>query len=195
VIELTEHELVARVACDDPLAWRCLYNEYLPQLSQFFAHLTDSTDADVIGQLVEETMLKVWLSRASFEASQGSVYVWIMRQALEEGLKFEDARSDFHSYSPQRLERRRWARALLRPLSTEERAVVHFVYTGRAREEIAAILSVPRERVDIVLYEARIRMRIYTRVSNQPVRAAIPLSHTAIASAPGSGEPRARSPM
>jgi DNA-directed RNA polymerase specialized sigma24 family protein len=119
-------------------------------------------------------MLSAWLARESLNTAT-SVYVWIM------GLAFDLARRptrlappphDTNSTSHQttRVADRdiasaiesgpsRWIYALLGPLSVEERAVVHFVYTGHSCQHIADIISVPSEHVKELLCRAALYMR------------------------------------
>lgn len=138
---LSEHQLVARMARDDRSALQSLYEAYYPHLYKLFAHLAVTKERQEIEQLVEDTMMEVWLSRNSFIATR-SVYAWIMRKALNQ---------PFHSRPEQS--------SLLKTLTTAERAVVHFVYTGHSRKQIAEILEVNPDDVDELLYQARARMR------------------------------------
>jgi DNA-directed RNA polymerase specialized sigma24 family protein len=158
----------------DRVALCLLHEAYYPRLARLFSHLTTTRDPELIGRLIEETMLSAWLARESLDTAT-SVYAWIM------GLAFDLARRptrltppphDTNS-TPHHTTRAadrditsaiesgptRWIYALLGPLSIEERAVVHFVYTGHSCQHIADIMSVPSEQVKELLCRAALYMR------------------------------------
>ncbi len=160
-----ESQLAGRIARDDRLALCLLHELYYPRLARLFSHLTTTRDPVPIEHLIEETMLSVWVARESLD-DVTSVYVWIM------GVAFDHARQPSPSH-PSRTIRgadrdigyvldcgpQRWVYSLLGPLTVEERAVVHFVYTGHSCQDIADIMSVSCEQVHLLLSRASIYMR------------------------------------
>ena len=162
----------------DRVALCLLHEAYYPRLARLFSHLTTTRDPDLIGHLIEETMLSAWLARESLGGAT-SVYAWIM------GLAFDLARRPARPKLPAQASGvapaphtvrntdrdiasvldsgpQRWVYSLLAPLSVEERAVVHFVYTGHSCQHIADIMSVSCERVKELLSRAAIYMHSAT---------------------------------
>jgi DNA-directed RNA polymerase specialized sigma24 family protein len=141
------------MAANDRLALCLLYDAYLPRLIGLFRHLVAANDQSLVGQLVEETMMGVWLRREELAATDSS-HVSIMRQAV--------------THARRRLEKQRQISTprertptlrMLASLSVDERAVMHFVYTGHSREQVAALMGGSLEGVDTLLSSARARIR------------------------------------
>ncbi len=173
--ELTERHLIARMASGDRSALRDLYWVYFPHLAQFFVHLTTTITSEVIERLINDTMLGVWRASGAFEPDT-SAYVWIMSRAfvnarahLNRGsdLRHRAALDPLHTKAGYTLSHTTQESASIRrafaSLRVVERAVVHFVYTGRSRQEIATILCVSCECVDEILARARLGMRTWSR--------------------------------
>lgn len=148
-----EGELLKRMAANDRLALCLLYDAFLPRLIGLFRHLIAANDSNLVDQLVEETMMGVWLRRESM-AESDSPHVLIMRQAV--------------AHARRRLEKQRRSSAprertpmlsMLAALSVDERAVMHFAYTGHSREQVAALLGGSCEAVDALLSSARACIR------------------------------------
>jgi DNA-directed RNA polymerase specialized sigma24 family protein len=158
----------------DRVALCLLHEAYYPRLARLFSHLTTTRDPELIGSLIEETMLSAWIARESPDTAT-SVYVWIMGLAVELAMRPARLMTGSHEHdSPpfhtaQTADRditsaiesgpTRWIYALLGPLSVEERAVVHFVYTGHSCQDIADIMSLSCEQVKELLCRAAIYMR------------------------------------
>jgi DNA-directed RNA polymerase specialized sigma24 family protein len=147
--------LVSRIAQADRLALRLLHETYYPRPARLFAHLTGGLDPEPIQHLVEETMLSVWVSPQSYPAAD-SVYAWIMGLAVNHARRSPVSGHDANSAKDSNAGG--FVYALFSPLPIEERAVVHFVYTGHACQEIADIMSVSCERVNTLLSRARRRL-------------------------------------
>ena len=49
----------------DRVALCLLHEAYYPRLARLFSHLTTTRDPELIGHLVEETMLSAWIARES----------------------------------------------------------------------------------------------------------------------------------
>lgn len=152
-----ERQLVARIAREDRAALCLLHEAYYPRLARLFAHLTSSPEADPVEHLIEATMFNVWQTPQSCQEVD-SVYAWVMGLALEQARRSVRIRST--SCLPGQCEPDGFVCALFAPLSIEERAVVHFVYTGHECRDIAGIMSVSCERVTTLLCQARTAMRV-----------------------------------
>ena len=162
-----ERQLVARIAREDRVALGLLHAAYYPRLVRLFAHLTTRLEADAVESLIEETMFAVWQTPQSCDAAD-SVYAWVMGLALNQArAQMLDTSSlrcltrpvDSDRDGGRSAEPDGFVYALFTPLSLEERAVVHFVYTGHGCRDIAGIMSVSCERVTTLLFQARAVMR------------------------------------
>jgi DNA-directed RNA polymerase specialized sigma24 family protein len=167
-------QLASRIARDDRLALCLLHEAYYPRLARLFSHLTTTREPGPIEHLIEETMLSVWLARESLD-DVTSVYVWTMGIAFDHARQPLEIKSQLHeavSHPPRAIRGadrdmgyvldsgpQRWVYSLLGPLSVEERAVVHFVYTGHSCQDIADIMSLSCEQVHMLLSRASIYMR------------------------------------
>ena len=164
-----ERQLVARIAREDRVALGLLHAAYYPRLVRLFAHLTTRLEADAVESLIEETMFDVWQTPQSCDEAD-SVYAWVMGLALNQARQaamldtssshcvtrpVDSGRDGGRSAEPDG-----FVYALFTPLSLEERAVVHFVYTGHGCRDIAGIMSVSCEQVTNLLTRARTAMRV-----------------------------------
>jgi DNA-directed RNA polymerase specialized sigma24 family protein len=166
--DLHERQLMTRVAGNDRRALQRLYEVYLPRLTRFFNHMTSTQDSHLIGYLVDETLIGVWLAREAV-AGAPSVYVRIMQLAIGQARHYlhlplppscptpppdwPSGDSTAASTSPLKM---------LGLLPLEQRVVAHFVYTGHSRQQVAEILEVPCGDVDTLLLEVRTRLRAVT---------------------------------
>jgi DNA-directed RNA polymerase specialized sigma24 family protein len=126
--------------------------------------------AEIIDDLVADTMFDVWRMSATLERGP-SVHVAIMRIAWKHGSKHL-ASSGVHASLPERLSNRAESKPwrstgteALRPLSdvlatlhVNERAVVQLVHSGHSRQEVADILSMPCHAIDAYLASAMITL-------------------------------------
>ncbi|HEY4214020.1 MAG TPA: hypothetical protein VGM84_21275 [Steroidobacteraceae bacterium] len=180
--EAHERHLMARLASNDRRALQRLYEAYLRRLSRFFTHVTVAQNPRVVANLVDETLITVWLVRGSLEGAP-SVYVRIMRLALGQARRHSylcrrpagpTAQPDSISYDAS-------ADAIspfmmLGLLPVEERVVAHFVYTGHSREQVAQILEVSCGEVDTLLLELRARLRPVTSPRTVSPATAVPVT-------------------
>ena len=146
-----------------------LFILYFAQLAYFFRNLT--ARADLAEELINETMVEVWIDRASIGANasvslviMGLAYSRVQKRVAEARAnppppqavihdKDHDIPSNDIGHSLNRA-------AFLSRLPLEERAVVHLVYAnGHSRREIAAIMNISCECVDVLLSGARLRLR------------------------------------
>jgi DNA-directed RNA polymerase specialized sigma24 family protein len=121
--------LLAFISAGDRSAMDGFYVLYFSSLANLFLHLT--AHADLVEELINDTMVEVWREGASI-AANASVAVSIMRLAYSHGQK--------------------------RVAEVEERALLHLVYVGGySRRDVAAIMNISCERVDVLLSHARLR--------------------------------------
>jgi RNA polymerase sigma-70 factor (ECF subfamily) len=164
-----EHELLATISTGSRSAMAELYFLYFERLATFFVHVTGN--ADLAEELISDTMFDVWRESATI-GSDTSVPAWIMGIAYSHGQMhlaresacphvLPSARPTEHddaltttSQKPGSLQ------GSLLTLPFEERAVLHFVYFGDySRQCIADTMNASRERVDVLLAQARHRLR------------------------------------
>ena len=162
--------LLSPFSTGDRCAMDALFILYFAQLAYFFRNLT--ARADLAEELINETMVEVWIDRASIGAN-ASVSLVIMGLAYSRVQKrVAEARAnppppqavihdkDHDSPPPTIAAIPSNRAAFLSRLPLEERAVVHLVYAnGHSRREIAAIMNISCECVDVLLSCARLRLR------------------------------------
>jgi DNA-directed RNA polymerase specialized sigma24 family protein len=167
--EQAEQALLARISAGDRSAMDELYLLYFARLANFFRHLT--MHAHLVEELINDTMYELWQEGASI-GENASVSVAIMGLAYSRGPKrFAEARAirphvqraidnaDHESSLPAMLEPSNPQDSLLK-LPVEERAVLHLVYSGgHSRRDIADIMNISCECVDLLLGDARLRLR------------------------------------
>jgi RNA polymerase sigma-70 factor (ECF subfamily) len=167
--EEAERALLAFISAGDRSAMDKLYVLYFARLANFFLHLT--AHADLVEELINDTMVDVWQEGASIPAN-ASVSVAIMGLAYSRGQKrFAEARvtrprvqraiqeMGHDSPLPTTLEMPSSFHFLLK-LPVEERALLHLVHAGgHSRRDIADIMNISCECVDVLLGDARFRLR------------------------------------
>ena len=134
--DCSEAALIDRIAAGDRGALQTLYEIYFPRLVPFFTHVSSAP----VEELINDTFFDVWQDSDMAVVGE-SIYVWIMRIAL--------SHARLHGYT-----------APSAGLTLDQRAVMYLVYTGRAREEVAAIVGVPRGGVDALLSRSRASLTI-----------------------------------
>jgi DNA-directed RNA polymerase specialized sigma24 family protein len=127
--EEAERALLTLVSSRDRRAMDDLYILYFARLANFFRSLTER--ADLVEDLITDTMYEVWNSAASIDPAT-SASVAIMKLAY---------------------------RQLPACFADEERVVIHLVYArGHSREDIAKIMTISCTYVDVMLRDARHRL-------------------------------------
>jgi RNA polymerase sigma-70 factor, ECF subfamily len=166
----TERELVARIASGDRAAMDDLYVCYYSRLLNFFAILTSR--ADLVEELIIDTMLKVWRERAIIN-EKGTVAVWILSIAYSYARNFVRDVVGSPSYSqlpvphPSHdatslafVETYWHTHNLLLRLPGEQRVVLHLAYAGGfSRQDIANIMQMSGECVQMLLADTGCRLR------------------------------------
>jgi len=169
----TERRLLAAIATGDRAAFTTLYFLYFPQLAKFFSHVVATSVPQLVEDLIAETMLRIWRESAAL-ARETSVHVSIMRIAYRCGCEHFPAHNQPNESSSGPLSRNlcrdswffrkpksQWQRLheIIAALPAAERVVIHLVYSGHSRSEVAAILSISGEMVDGYLAASRISLR------------------------------------
>ena len=160
--------LIARIAAGDRQALAALYREYYPRLYRFVLRVLARSDA--VEDVVNETMMAVWLQAAVFrEASR--VGTWIYGIAYRRALKalarekrpvgvLEPAPvAEPPELSGNEVRRAAVARAIA-SLPPDQRAVVELTFAfGHSYGEIALILGCPEGTVKSRMFHARAKLR------------------------------------
>jgi len=169
--DITERRLLAAISTGSRFALRRLHSMYFSRLANFFMLLVPMPAAEIIDDLVADTMFDVWRMSASL-GSGSSVHVGIMRIAWKHGSKHL-ANSGVHSSFPERLPSREESNSwlstgtealrnlsdVLATLHVNERAIVQLVHSGHSRQEVADILSMPCHAIDTYLASAMIALQ------------------------------------
>jgi DNA-directed RNA polymerase specialized sigma24 family protein len=168
--EDAERALLAQVSAGDRSAMVKLYISYFARLAKFFRHLT--AHADLAEELINDTMAEVWQEGAAIGAD-APVALAIMGLAYSRGQKRFAEAGTTRSRAPPAGQNAGHASALpmasdtssnlqncLLELPVEERAVLHLVYaSGHSRRDVADIMNISCECVDVLLGDARLRLR------------------------------------
>jgi RNA polymerase sigma-70 factor (ECF subfamily) len=166
--EEAERALLAFISAGDRSAMDRFYVLYFARLAKFFLRLT--AHPNLVEELIDDTMIEVWRKGASIREN-ASVAVWIMGLAYSHGQKrvaevgvprFHSQLSEQHTEteSPRSttLEASSRLDELLFSLPVEERVLLHLAYVGGySRRDVAAIMNISCEGVDVLLSEARLR--------------------------------------
>jgi RNA polymerase sigma-70 factor (ECF subfamily) len=167
-----ERELLSRVSAQDLQAFEQLYRIYQPRLARFLLGILQR--AQLIEEVLDDTMMVVWQTAGSFRGSS-KPSTWIFAIAYRKALKarsrwpqpVEDEEFDTRvSPDPgpdQQLHHHRLHDALvaaMNQLSREHRAVVDLTYFhGMGYREIAEIVDCPVDTVKTRMFHARRRLK------------------------------------
>jgi DNA-directed RNA polymerase specialized sigma24 family protein len=161
-----DRTLLASLSAGDRRAIEKLYQRYFSRLAKFFLEL--NVDANCIEGLIIDTMVDLWTERATLGASV-TVSVAIMRVAYSHGQRYFAKAMQTQSTIPRdRKNPERSSPVQLTVVSNqqgsdvtprfEERALLYLVYgCGHSRRDIADIMKVSSECVDLLLGDARRR--------------------------------------
>lgn len=165
--------LIERVAAGDREAFEALYARYYRKLFGFAQRVTRS--ADLVEEIVSDTLLTVWRSAARFDG-RSRLSTWIFGIAYRKALQsvsrrrpldpLPEGRASVHDpgESPYDACARHEAAALLeralRTLPFEQRAVVELTFFhGLAYGEIAGVVGCPVNTVKTRMFHARRKLR------------------------------------
>jgi DNA-directed RNA polymerase specialized sigma24 family protein len=178
--EAAEQALLALVSVGDRRAMDQLYTLYFARLAKFFQNMT--LRADVVEELVIDTMLEVWRAGESIRTN-ASVLLAIMRLAYSRVQKYfaeaivnewhcqrdvhnwEQSKSILARATPSNLQ------FFLSQLPIAERAVVQLVYAnGCSRGETADVMKIGCDHVDVLLRAVRASAILYYGVTSEHSR-------------------------
>ena len=94
-----EHELVQRLLARDERALGQLYEQYARNL--FTVILRVVQDEAMAQDVLQEGLLKVWLSIGSYEATRGRLFTWMVRVCCNQAIDaLRSPRHRFHRRNP-----------------------------------------------------------------------------------------------
>jgi RNA polymerase sigma factor (sigma-70 family) len=165
-------QLLGKIAAGDRLAFEKLYRAYFPRLSRFAGRMSRS--AQLIEEVVNDTMLVVWQKAASFDGTC-KPSTWIFAVAYRKTLKAlkqsdEPVESDSTLYEDegeqrpeQVLSRQQLQQTVADALDTlpaAQRAVMVLTYYHEmAYSDIAEIVECPLNTVKTRMFHARHRLK------------------------------------
>ena len=168
--DIIERRLLAAISRGSRFALRRLHALYFPRLTNFFMLLVPMPAAEIIDDLVADTMFDVWRMSATLRVGS-SVHVEIMRIAWKHGSKhlaYSGAQPSFPERFSTHAESKSWLSTgtealrslsgVLATLHVNERAVVQLVHSGHSQQEVADILSMPCHAIDAYLASAMIAL-------------------------------------
>ena len=158
--DIADRRLLSAIAAGSRSAMRLLHAEYFSRLVKFFTHLLPASTPEVVDDLIADTLFDVWCRSANF-ASDSSVHVAIMRLAwahANEHLASSEAGQpaseplrrtrSWQTRLPVRTEAEELTAELFAALPPMGRVVVHLVYSGHSRQQVADIVNTSRASVD-----------------------------------------------
>jgi len=168
-----EHALLQRIVQGDAQAFERFYTLYYPRLFRFILRVT--RQADLIEELIQETLLLVWEQPQRFNG-QSKISTWVLGIAYRKSLKamaksarqhhdvdwleLSETTGDPLENLAIRIETSDWLHRALASLSAEQRAVIELTfYHGLSYLEIAKILDCPENTVKTRMYHARKKLQ------------------------------------
>lgn len=179
--DLADAQLLEKIAAGNHLALRKFYFLYHRRLQRFLT--TVSSDAVMMEEIINDTLLAVWRGAASFRGDS-RVSTWVFGVAYRRALKTLQCAANRHAGQltsvvedgsagidavATNCERSNWIDTALGQLSVEHRMVVELTYyAGLSCEEVSAITDCPVGTVKTRLHHARIRLRRALEELEQP---------------------------
>lgn len=168
--EEAERALLALISAGDRCAMDKLYILYFARLANFFSILT--AHSDLAEELIHDTMFEVWKGGASIGANTsvplaiiGLAYTFAKKRSTnargnEPHTQPAIHDADHENPTPAISDPPSNPEAFLSKLPFEEKTVVYLVYaSGHSRRDIADIMNISCECVDVLLSNARLRLR------------------------------------
>ncbi len=170
--ELSDGELLERIARVDADAMELLYRRYLPRISRFAQRMVSSPE--MVEEIVNDVMYVVWRKASTFNG-RGQPSTWIFGIAYriclkqrgslsaDEHLSMDEAEDQLPGVSDgamNALEADDWIRHLFAQLPPEQRAVLELTYHQDMNyRTIADILGCPENTVKTRMFHARKKIR------------------------------------
>lgn len=169
--DLSDLDLLKRVATKDRVAFETLYARLFPQLSRYLTRLLRRPE--LVEEIVNDTMFVVWEKASTFEG-RSKVSTWVTGIAYLKGIKALDRMKTMPDQQPDataledleetdsiisRLGLEDWIVAGLDLISPDQRSVVELTYfSGYSYQEIADIMDCPVNTVKTRMFHARRRL-------------------------------------
>jgi RNA polymerase sigma-70 factor (ECF subfamily) len=172
-LDLMMRELTPSTLADDDAWARALYDEHAGYLQRFVVRLTGG-DRHRAEEIVQETLLRAWNSRAQLEKSSGTLRPWLCtvarRLVIDEHRKRQARPEEIHAELPDTIPAPEGVDRLLssvvvadalRTISDMHREVlIETHFRGRTVYETAEVLAIPVGTVKSRLYYALRALRV-----------------------------------
>ena len=142
--DTSDRRLLADMATGNRSALARLHSEYFSRLASFFAHVMPLSAPNVVDDLIADTLFDVW-SRCATLANDCSVHVAIV------GVAWSHVSRRLPGGDGSRTTLLQPAAQIFEALTPLGRAIIHLVYAGHSRQEVADVLSISCEAVDACL--------------------------------------------
>jgi RNA polymerase sigma factor (sigma-70 family) len=173
--EVDEQTLLRRIVDGDELAFEAFYKLYYPRLFRFILRTT--RQADIVEELVQETLLLIWEKPERFNYDS-KISTWVFGIAYHKALKSmaktarrsQDINVDELSETigdplanlAGNAEIQNWLDCALDQLSADQRAVIELTFHhGLAYQDIAKILECPENTVKTRMFHARKKLNAF----------------------------------
>jgi RNA polymerase sigma factor (sigma-70 family) len=173
--EVDEQALLRRIVDGDELAFEAFYKLYYPRLFRFILRTT--RQADIVEELVQETLLLIWEKPERFNYDS-KISTWVFGIAYHKALKSmaktarrsQDINVDELSETigdplanlAGNAEIQNWLDCALDQLSADQRAVIELTFHhGLAYQDIAKILECPENTVKTRMFHARKKLNAF----------------------------------
>ena len=180
-----EERLVQRLLVRDERALRQLYELYGRNLLTVIRRIVQ--DESLAQEVLQEGLLKVWLSIASYDATKGRLFTWMVRVCCNQAIDaVRNPRHRFHSrnpsldiscvqqapalvsFNPEHI----GVRELMLYLKPRQRAVIDLLYFGGCTQvEAAEQLAIPLATVKT---RARAALQVLARVTGASISPKLP---------------------
>lgn len=175
----SEEELIALIQQRDQKAFTYLYENYSRALSGVI--YTVLKDVEESEDTLQKTFLKIWNNFASYDATKGRLYTWMLNIARNTAIdstrsKHEKAKSKIQSASDNVYQYENIAaeentghenlgvKTIVDKLKEEHRTLIDLAYyEGYTQEEISKKLALPLGTVKTRLRQALIKLREFTK--------------------------------
>lgn len=96
-VKISEAELVALIKDNSESAFSYLYENYASALYGIIFRIVN--DADRSNDVLQDTFVKIWKNRASYESSKGTIFTWVLNIARNSAI--DSNRSKHEKYKIQ----------------------------------------------------------------------------------------------
>ncbi|MDC7785265.1 sigma-70 family RNA polymerase sigma factor [Rhodoplanes sp. TEM] len=186
-VEVSDDDLIRRIAADDEAAFRMLVGRHVDQAYALALRiLRNAADAE---DVVQDTFLKIWTSRHRFEPGRAKFSTFLCRVVINRCIDFHrrqrtepldgiaepaDPRPDVIT-TLQRAEVNEMLEEAVAALPERQRVAILLSYhEGLGNEEIATVMETTVFAIESLLKRARERLRAVLRHQEQDIRLSLP---------------------